>query len=103
VFWLFVPLVAVALGGMLLVPESRDERGVGLDVPGAILGTAGLTALVYGIIPAGEAGWGNRWGLALFGAAAVLLMLFAGVEARANAPMLPLRFFRQRDFTARCC
>ncbi len=99
VFWLFVPLVVLALGGMLLVPESRDERSVGLDVPGAILGTAGLTALVYGIIRAGEAGWGNRWGLGAFGAAAVLLVSFAVVEARAAAPMLPLRFFRQRDFS----
>lgn len=99
VFWLFVPLVGVALGGMLIVPESRDERGVGLDVPGAILGTAGLTALVYGIIRAGEVGWGNHWGLASFGAAAVLLALFGVVEARAAEPMLPLRFFRQRDFS----
>jgi len=99
VFWLFVPLVAVALAGMAIVPESRDERGVGLDVPGAILGTAGLTAVVYGIIRAGEAGWGNGIGLASFGAAAVLLTLFAVAEARAEAPMLPLRFFGQRDFT----
>jgi EmrB/QacA subfamily drug resistance transporter len=99
VFWLFVPLVTVALGGMVLVPESRDERGIGLDVPGAILGTAGLTALVYGIIRAGEAGWGNGGALASFGAAAVLLAAFALVEARASAPMLPLRFFRQRDFS----
>jgi EmrB/QacA subfamily drug resistance transporter len=99
VFWLFVPLVAVALAGMVIVPESRDTRGIGLDVPGAIFGTAGLTALVYGIIRAGEAGWGNRSGLASFGAAAVLLVVFAFVEARAAAPMLPLRFFRQRDFS----
>jgi EmrB/QacA subfamily drug resistance transporter len=99
VFWLFVPLVAVALGGMLIVPESRDERGVGLDIPGAILGTAGLSALVYGIIRAGEVGWGNHWGLASLGAAALLLVLFADVEARAAAPMLPLKFFRQRDFS----
>jgi EmrB/QacA subfamily drug resistance transporter len=99
VFWLFVPLVVIALGGMLVVPESRDERGIGLDVPGAILGTAGLTAVVYGIIKAGEAGWGNRWGLTSFGAAALLLVLFAVVEARTPAPMLPLKFFRQRDFS----
>ncbi len=70
VFLLFVPLAAVALAGMLIVPESRDPRGVGLDVPGAVLGTAGLTALVYGIIRSGEAGWGSGWSLAAFGAAA---------------------------------
>ena len=99
VFLLFVPLVAVALAGMVIVPESRDDRRIGLDLPGAILGTVGLSALVYGIIHAGEAGWGNGTSLASFGAAALLLGLFAVVEARATAPMLPLRFFRQRDFT----
>jgi EmrB/QacA subfamily drug resistance transporter len=99
VFLLFVPLVVVALAGMLFVPESRDERGIGLDVPGAILGTSGLTALVYGIIRAGEVGWGNRWGLASFTVAAVVLAAFATVETRSPAPMLPLRFFRQRDFS----
>jgi EmrB/QacA subfamily drug resistance transporter len=99
VFLLFVPLVVVGLVGMLIVPESRDDRGLGLDVPGAILGTAGLTALVYGIIRGGETGWGNRWGLVAFGVSAVLLLLFAVVEVRSSAPMLPLTFFRQRDFS----
>jgi EmrB/QacA subfamily drug resistance transporter len=99
VFWLFVPLVLIALFGMLFVPESRDARGLGLDVPGAILGTAGIAALVYGIIRAGEVGWGDRWVLAAFAAAGVLLVLFAAVERRSPAPMLPLQFFRQRDFS----
>jgi EmrB/QacA subfamily drug resistance transporter len=99
VFWLFVPLVLVALVGMLIVPESRDQRRIGIDVPGAILGTVGLTALVYGIIRSGEAGWGNRWGLAAFAAAAVVLVAFATVERRSTTPMLPLQFFGQRDFS----
>jgi EmrB/QacA subfamily drug resistance transporter len=96
-FWLFIPLVVAALAGMTVVPESRDPRRVGLDVPGAVLGTAGLTTLVYGIIRGGEAGWDNGTVLASFAAAAVLLALFAVVEARASAPMLPLRFLRERD------
>jgi EmrB/QacA subfamily drug resistance transporter len=98
-FWLFVPLVGAALVGMVIVPESRDERGARLDAPGAVLGTFGLTALVYGIIRGGEAGWSTGPVLASFAAAALLLAAFAAVEARAAAPMLPLRFFRQRDFT----
>jgi Na+/melibiose symporter-like transporter len=84
---------------MTIVPESRDPRRVGLDVPGAVLGTAGLTALVYGIIRGGEAGWGNGAVLASFAAAALLLLAFAVVEARTAAPMLPLRFLRERDLT----
>jgi EmrB/QacA subfamily drug resistance transporter len=99
VFLLFVPLIVLALVGMLIVPESRDERGIGLDLPGAVLGTGGLSALLYGIIRGGEAGWGNQWSLVSFAAAAVLLVAFAVVEARSAAPMLPLQFFRQRDFT----
>jgi EmrB/QacA subfamily drug resistance transporter len=99
VFLLFVPLVLAALAGMLIVPESRDERGVGLDVPGAVLGTVGLTALVYGVVRAGEAGWANRPGLASLAVAAVVLAAFAVVEARSPAPMLPLSFFRERDFS----
>jgi EmrB/QacA subfamily drug resistance transporter len=96
-FWLFIPLVVAALAGMTIVPESRDPRHVGLDIPGAILGTAGLTALVYGIIRAGEVGWGTDVVLGSFAIAFVVLVAFALVEARASAPMLPLRFFRERD------
>jgi EmrB/QacA subfamily drug resistance transporter len=96
-FWLFIPLVVAALAGMSIVPESRDPRRVGLDVPGAVLGTAGLTALVYGIIRGGEVGWDKGAVLGSFAAAAVLLVAFAVVETRASAPMLPLRFLRERD------
>ena len=96
-FWLFIPLVVAALAGMTVVPESRDPRRVGLDVPGAVLGTAGVTTLVYGIIRAGEVGWGTGVVLGSFAAAAVLLAAFAVVEARASAPMLPLQFLRERD------
>ena len=98
-FWLFIPLVVAALVGMAVVPESRDPRRIGLDVPGAILGTAGLTALVYGIIRGGEVGWDQGAVLGSFAAAAVLLTVFGIVETRASTPMLPLRFFRERDLT----
>jgi EmrB/QacA subfamily drug resistance transporter len=98
-FWLFIPLVIAALVGMTVVPESRDPRRVGLDVPGAVLGTAGLTTLVYGIIRGGEVGWDRGVVLGSFAAAAVLLVAFAVVEARASAPMLPLQLLRERDLT----
>ena len=98
-FWLFIPLVVAALVGMTVVPESRDPRRIGLDVPGAILGTAGLTALVYGIIRGGEVGWDTGAVLGAFTAAAVLLVAFAVVETRVSTPMLPLRFLRERDLT----
>jgi EmrB/QacA subfamily drug resistance transporter len=98
-FWLFVPIVAAALAGMALVPESRDPRRTRLDFPGAVLGTAGLTSLVFAIIRGGEDGWSEPIVVGTFAAAIVLLAAFVIVEARSAAPMLPLRFFRQRDFT----
>lgn len=99
VFWMHIPVVAVAIAGMAVVPESRDERNLPLDVPGAVFGTTGLVALVYGIIQGSEAGWTSPEILASFGAAAVLLTAFARVELRSDHPMLPLKFFRQKDFT----
>jgi len=99
VFWLHIPVLTVALIGMFYVPESKDERNLKLDVPGAVLGTTGLIALVYGIIQGPEKGWASAEILAAFGLAVVLLSLFAFVETKSTAPMLPLKFFRQKDFT----
>jgi EmrB/QacA subfamily drug resistance transporter len=99
VFWLQVPVALVALVGMVIVPESRDERHVGLDVPGAVLGTLGLTALVYSVIRFGEQSFTDGVALAGLALAAVLLVGFAIVERRTSTPMLPMRFFRERDFT----
>jgi EmrB/QacA subfamily drug resistance transporter len=99
VFWLQVPVAIAGLIGMVIVPESRDERHVGLDIPGAVLGTLGLTALVYSIIRFGEKNFSDGVALSALGAAAILLTAFVLVERRSSAPMLPMRFFRERDFT----
>jgi len=101
VFWLHVPVVAIALAGLLIVvPESRDSRARRLDVPGAVLATGGLLAIVYAIIQGSEAGWTSVEILGAFGAGASALVAFALVEVGSDHPMLPLRFFRERDFTA---
>lgn len=99
VFWMHLPVVALTLIGMLLVPESRDERKLALDIPGAVTGTAGVSASIYGIIQGNELGWTSLEIAAIFGVSAVLLGAFAWIELRAEHPMLPLRFFRQKDFT----
>ena len=70
----------------------------GLDLPGAVLATGGLLAVVYAIIQGNEAGWTSPEIVIAFGAGIAMLAAFAFVELRARAPMLPLRFFRQRDF-----
>lgn len=100
VFWLHLPVVAITLGWMqLVVPESRDSRVRRLDVPGAVLATGGLLAVVYGIIQGSEAGWTAPEILASFGLGLSALVAFAVVELRTAEPMLPLHFFRERDFS----
>lgn len=101
VFWMHVPLVLAALIGIaVIVPESKDQRARSLDIPGGVLATVGLIALVYGIIRGGEAGWTSAEILASFTIATGALLAFVITELRAAEPMLPLRFFKQRDFTA---
>ena len=102
--WIFlvnVPFVAAALiAGRRLVPESRDPAAPRLDILGSVLSTAGLTALVWGIIEAPTKGWTDPTILAAFGAAAAVLAAFAAWEMRTPHPMLDVRFFRNPRFSA---
>ncbi len=98
-FWIHVPIIAIALLGQVVVKESRDDRHVGLDIPGAITATLGISTLVFAIIQGTEAGWTSPLIVGSFGIATVLLASFIAVELRAEHPMLPLHFFRNRDFT----
>ncbi len=98
-FWIHMPIIAISLLGQFVVRESRDPRDIGLDVPGAITATLGLTALVFGVIEGAEAGWTSTEVLGAFGVAAVLLGAFVAIERRVQYPMLPLGFFRDRNFT----
>ncbi len=100
VFWLNVPIVAVALvAGMRLVPESRDPTPGAFDLRGATLSIAMLLALVYGIIEATPRGWTDPLVLGCFAAAMLLAFAFIAWERRVPEPMLPLDFFRNPRFT----
>jgi len=82
------------------VPESRNPSPGSLDLAGALLATAGLGALVYGLIEASSVGFANAraWGTAAAGI--VGLIAFVAVEVRSRQPMVPLGMFRNRTFTA---
>ena len=97
VFWLHLPVVAMILIGLSIVPESRDSRQTPMDVPGGILGTGGLLAVVYGIIQGPESGWTSAEIISFFALGGVLLAAFGIVEARSSHPMLPVRYLKQRD------
>ncbi|MFJ3184967.1 MFS transporter [Streptomyces halstedii] len=94
-FWINVPLAAViAVGALLVVPESRAERRTGFDGLGAVLSAAGLLALVWAVTEGPHRGWTGPATLTGFAAAALLLTAFTWWQARTATPMLPLTVLR---------
>lgn len=99
-FWVVVPLAVVTLGiALARVPESREPAAGPFDLRGALLASAGLTALTYGLIASAEAGWGAPRVWMALAAGGGLLALFVRAEARARSPMMPLGLFRSPTFT----
>jgi EmrB/QacA subfamily drug resistance transporter len=101
----FLINVPIGIAAALLAPRflNESERHSGqLDVPGAILGTSGLLALVYGLTRAGNAayGWSDALTIASLVGGAVLLVLFFVVESRVAHPLLPFRVFANRSRAA---
>src|ERR1044071_532112 len=100
IFWLNVPI------GLALIPLAamrlRESRGPNdaLDLPGLGLASAGLLGIVWGLVRGNQIGWASTEIIGTFVGGAVVLALFVLWELRAPAPMLPLRFFRNRTFTA---
>jgi len=101
----FLINVPIGLVAALLAPrflrESESHPGQ-LDVPGALAGTGGLLALVYGLTRAGNAsyGWHDQWTIASLVAGVMLLVLFFLVEFRVEHPLLPFRIFMNRTRAA---
>lgn len=98
VFFINVPIGLVILALCpVVIRESRDRSGERrFDLAGAATITAGPLLLAYAVIKAPERGWLSGGSLGLFAAAAAVLALFVVVEARAAAPLVPLRIFRNR-------
>lgn len=97
VFLINVPIGAAVLAAVprLVRAEQRDTRA-GFSLAGAATVTAGLLALVYGALGAPQRGWSSPATLAALAAAASLLAVFAVLERRQAAPLIPLHFLRER-------
>jgi EmrB/QacA subfamily drug resistance transporter len=99
IFWLNVPI------GLLLAPVaySRLEESHGptdrLDLPGLALASAGLFGIVWALVRGNSVGWGSPEIVGSLVAGAAVVALFVLWELRAEAPMLPMRFFRNPTFT----
>jgi EmrB/QacA subfamily drug resistance transporter len=107
--WRWVLFVNVPIGLVIaaLAPrvlgESERRRGA-FDLPGAITGSLGLAALVYGLSnaatsPNGVSHWGDTKVIVSLAAAAVLLVAFGFIEVRSRHALVPMRVLRSRDRT----
>src|SRR5580700_760862 len=103
VLFVNVPIgIVVALAALVVLPRAPGRRGGRFDLPGAITGTGGVAALVYGLSNAaassdGTSHWGDASVVAALAAGGVLLAAFAVIEARSRHALLPVRLLRSRD------
>jgi EmrB/QacA subfamily drug resistance transporter len=99
IFWVNVPI------GLLLAPLARvrlvETRGADgqLDLGGLVIASAGLFAIVWGLVRANQQGWTSPEIIGTLAAGVVLMVAFVLYELRNKAPMLPIRYFRNRTFS----
>jgi EmrB/QacA subfamily drug resistance transporter len=100
IFWLNVPIGIVLLPVASRLLKESTGPSSRLDAAGTGLATAGLFAVVLGLVKAADWGWGSTSIVGLFVVGALFLGAFVMWERRAAEPVLPLRLFRNRGFTA---
>jgi MFS family permease len=88
--------VAALLAALAFVPSGRDSGAVPLDLPGAVIGGAGVVALLIGVGQGEQWGWSSAPVLACFAVAAAVLALWVAHQLRRPTPLVDLRQLRHR-------
>jgi EmrB/QacA subfamily drug resistance transporter len=86
-----------AFGAVRLLHHLPALSRPRLDIPGTVVASSGLFALVFGMSRAETDGWGDPVTLALLGASVVLLVAFVALQRRVAHPLLPLRVVTDRN------
>jgi DHA2 family methylenomycin A resistance protein-like MFS transporter len=101
IFLVNVPVCAVAIVLIrMFVIESPRRRDRRMDYGGLVFGTAALASVTGGLIEAGQLGWGRPVPLTLILGGLVIGVVFVLLERRQADPMLPMRIFASRPFSA---
>jgi EmrB/QacA subfamily drug resistance transporter len=100
IFWINVPIGLISIPFVLRKIDESFGSDTSLDIRGLALITAGALAIVWGLVRGNQAGWDSVEVIASLIVGALLVAGFIAWERRAREPMLPMRFFRNRAFTA---
>jgi EmrB/QacA subfamily drug resistance transporter len=100
IFWLNVPIGLAAIPLVLARIEESFGGDTGLDFPGLALISAAAFAIVWGLVRGNSAGWDSLEIVGALAAGLLLVVAFIARELRAAEPMVPMRFFRSRAFSA---
>ena len=103
--WIFFINIPFGVAALALSPALLRESRVALtrrsyDPVGALTITGALVLLIYTLVEAPDAGWGDAQTILLLAGSAVLLAAFVLIESRHGAPLVPLRFLRSRTLVA---
>ncbi|MFG2497572.1 MFS transporter [Streptomyces sp. NPDC048441] len=100
IFYINVPIGAALLLALPAVVPARAPRPARLDIPGALLVTAGTGSLIYGLVAAGDTGWSDPRTLVPVAAAVVAYGAFTFVERAQSTPLIDLAVLRRRPVVA---
>ncbi|HEY0389428.1 MAG TPA: MFS transporter [Gaiellales bacterium] len=101
VFWINVPIgILAAAVAVWAVAESSDTTTRSLDLPGVVLVTGGLFTLTWALIKTSSHSWTGPYTLGFLALTVALLGGFIWRERTTAEPMLPMRFFSSRVFSA---
>jgi len=100
IFWLNVPIGLALLPIALFRLSESKGANRSLDLPGLGLASVGLFGIVWGLVRGNAHGWTSLGVAGPIAAGIVLLGAFVLWERRTPEPMVPLRFFRNRAFSA---
>ncbi len=100
IFWINLPIGLIAIA--LVLARLRESFGpkATLDIWGLIIVAAAALALVWGLLRGNVAGWASPEVVSALVAGALLAAIFVMWELRAQAPMVPMRLFKPRAFSA---
>ena len=102
--WIFLINIPVGMAGLifagLFLREQKQDSPGHVDVPGFLLAAGGLAALMYALAQAGPHGFDDREVIVFGLTGLALIIAFAALELRVSEPMIDVRLFRNRLFTA---